>query len=69
MRRKILDKYESLHKDNPSAFYGACKISKLLKIPKEDCGWKYFGIHGVLLELKAEGFLEQRYKRGFRYNI
>ncbi|MDE0118482.1 MAG: hypothetical protein OXM55_00550 [Bdellovibrionales bacterium] len=65
---RLLKGYKILYKEDPTEFYGACKISKLLNIPEKYCGHNYYDIHNILLEFVKKGDLEQRDGKGFRYN-
>ncbi len=67
LKIRLLKKYKDLYKADPTKFYGACKISKLLKIPERYCGHNYYDIHNILLELVEVGDLEQSNGKGFRY--
>ena len=68
LKSRLLKEYKILYKKDPTEFYGACKISKRLNLSEKEHGAKYWKTHGLLLELKKDGFLEQSPNgKGFRY--
>lgn len=56
-----------MYEDNPKEYKGAMKISKKIGLSEKEHGSNYWKTHGILLELKKDGYLEQKYMSGFRY--
>ena len=65
-REPLKRSYEELYEEDPDQYEGAVRISDRLQIPEEERGHNCYEIHGILLELKEEGFLEQDLNYGFR---
>ena len=67
LKSRLLNGYKKLYKKNPEEYNGAMRISIYLKLSKKEHGDKYWKAHGLLLELKKDGFLEQKFNHGFRF--
>ncbi|MDE0517934.1 MAG: hypothetical protein OXH36_00035 [Bdellovibrionales bacterium] len=66
LKSRLLNAYRKKYEENPHKYIGACKISKYLNLSEKEHGEKYWITHGLLLELKGEGYLEQLFRHGFR---
>ena len=56
LKKRLLEAYKILYKNNPKEYQGACKMSMKLNLSEEEHGYNYYGVHNLLLELKRDGF-------------
>ncbi len=66
LKSRLLNSYRKIYKKNPHKYIGAMKISECLNLTKEEHGLNYWKTHGLLMELKRDGYLEQSFRHGFR---
>ena len=59
LKIKILDFFKA----HPNKYFGAARIDARLDLDRGHNSWP---THGILLELKKEGFLEQKPGSGFK---
>ena len=67
LKKRLLNAYKEIHKKTPKEYNGAMKISIYLKLSKKEHGSRYWKTHKHLLELKKDGYLEQKFGYGFRF--
>ncbi|MDE0118481.1 MAG: hypothetical protein OXM55_00545 [Bdellovibrionales bacterium] len=66
LKGRLLAAYRKKYEENLHQYIGACKISEYLNLTKEEHGLNYWKTHGLLMELKRDGYLEQSFRSGFR---
>ena len=67
LKRRLLEEYKQMYKAGSKEYKGAMKISIQIGLSEKENGHNYYGIHKYLKELQKEGYLEQKYRSGFRY--
>ena len=69
-KKELKEKLKQAYETDPDypEYKGSILIGKSLGIPPDSLDRpQYWGVHGVLLELEKEGFLERKKGKGFRW--
>ena len=69
LKRRLLEAYKKMYKNDPEEYRGAVKISREIGLTEKEYGSHHGKAHNYLKQLVKEGFLEHKRGSGFRYKF